>query len=80
MDSFVGFDVSLASTAICLLSDCGRVVKEASAPSEPEALTAFLQGLSENVEFVGLETPLPVGIAIQSPYCLFKPDRSSIDC
>ncbi len=55
MDLFIGFDVSLASTAICVLSDCGKVVKEASAPSEPEALTAFLQDLSGNVEVVGLE-------------------------
>ncbi|WP_372573533.1 IS110 family transposase [Ruegeria jejuensis] len=55
MDLFIGFDVSLESTAICVLSDCGKVVKEASAASEPEVLTAFLRDLSGNVEVVGLE-------------------------
>ncbi|UWQ35486.1 transposase (plasmid) [Leisingera sp. M527] len=55
MDFYIGFDVSLASTAICVLSVCGKVVKEANAASEPEALTAFLQDLAGNVEAEGLE-------------------------
>ncbi|UWQ77068.1 IS110 family transposase [Leisingera sp. M658] len=55
MDLFIGFDVSLASTAICVLSSCGKVVKEANAASEPEALTAFLHDLAGNVEAEGLE-------------------------
>ena len=55
MELFIGFDVSLASTAICVLGDRGKVVKEARAASEPEALASFLHSLSGNVVVVGLE-------------------------
>ena len=45
MNVFIGMDVSLASTAICVLGERGRIVKEAEVASEPEALVAFLRGL-----------------------------------
>jgi transposase len=55
MDHFIGLDVSLANTAICALSGQGKIVKEASVISEPEALAAFLLGLPGRVVAVGLE-------------------------
>ena len=55
MEYFIGFDVSLESTSICVLGDCGQVVKEAKAASEPEALASFLHNLSGDVVVVGLE-------------------------
>ncbi|TYB83595.1 IS110 family transposase, partial [Oceaniovalibus sp. ACAM 378] len=35
MDHFIGLDVSLASTAICVLNAHGKVAKETTASSEP---------------------------------------------
>lgn len=55
MNFFIGLDVSLASTAICVLNGYGKVVKETKVESEPEALAAFLRSLSGTVVVVGLE-------------------------
>lgn len=55
MEFYIGLDVSLASTAICVVSTQGHVVKETVAASEPEALVSVLQALSGTVVAVGLE-------------------------
>ena len=41
MGYFAGLDVSLEETTICIVDDAGRIVREARAASEPEALVAF---------------------------------------
>ena len=43
MKYFAGLDVSLEETAICVVDESGRIVKEARAASEPEALIEALQ-------------------------------------
>lgn len=48
-------DVSLASTAICVLNAHGNVTKQTTAASEPEELVAVLRALSGSVVAVGLE-------------------------
>ena len=55
MDVYIGLDVSLASTAICVVSAQGKVVKETTAPSEPEDLVRTLRALPWPVIGVGLE-------------------------
>lgn len=55
MELFIGLDVSLASTAVCVLNSHGQEVKEATVTSEPEALVEFMRGLSGKVAAVGLE-------------------------
>jgi transposase len=52
---FAGLDVSLDETAVCVVDEEGRIVREARVPSEPEALVAFLRGLGLALERVGLE-------------------------
>ena len=43
MNHYAGLDVSLEETAICVVDGTGRIVKEARAASEPEALIAALR-------------------------------------
>ena len=42
MKLFVGLDVSLEKTAICVVSEHGKIEREAQAASEPEALTRWM--------------------------------------
>ena len=55
MDIYIGLDVSLASTAVCVLSSHGKVVKEITALSEPDDLERALRSLRGTVVAVGLE-------------------------
>ena len=55
MDVFIGLDVSLASTSICVLDEKGKIVTEARVASAPEALVAFLRKLPHRIATVGLE-------------------------
>ncbi len=45
MEIFIGLDVSLASTAVCILGERGKILKEADVISEPEALVSFFKDL-----------------------------------
>jgi len=44
MRLFVGLDVSLAKTAICVISEHGKIMKEAQVASEPEELVRWIRG------------------------------------
>ena len=55
MTHYAGLDVSLEATAICVVDDTGRIVKEARAASEPEALVAALSENDVPLDRIGLE-------------------------
>jgi transposase len=55
MKYFAGLDVSLEETAISIVDETGRIVKEARSASEPDALVDALQGMGVTLERVGLE-------------------------
>ena len=52
---FIGLDVSLASTAICVLGEKGKIVTEAQVASAPESLVAFMRELPHGIAAIGLE-------------------------
>ena len=55
MTHFVGIDVSLETSSICVVDATGVVVRELVAESEPEALAAALLGTGLTFTRVGLE-------------------------
>jgi transposase len=55
VDYFAGLDVSLEETAVCVVDETGRIVREARIVSEPEALVAFFRTSGMTMERVGLE-------------------------
>jgi transposase len=55
MKYFAGLDVSLEETAICVVDETGRIVKEVRAASEPQALSAALREVDLPMERMGLE-------------------------
>lgn len=55
MDHYVGLDVSLAETSICVIDQKGSIVHEAKVPSDPVSLGTYLTGLSVKLVLIGVE-------------------------
>jgi transposase len=56
MKSYVGFDVSLAETSVCVLDASGKVRFEGRVKSRPEDLVACVREHAGDAERIGLET------------------------
>ncbi len=55
MEQYAGIDVSLEYSSICIVDAQGKVLKEAQAASEPEALIAWLVAQEVAMARIGLE-------------------------
>jgi len=49
MEHYVGLDVSLKQTAICIVDRTGKVQREGIVSSDPEAIAAFIKSYAPNV-------------------------------
>lgn len=56
MEQYVGLNVSLQQTAVCVVDQSGKVIREAMVPSYPEAIAEFVKTNTTNVVRVGLES------------------------
>src|SRR6202171_4739984 len=56
MEHYVGLDVSLKQTSICVVSETGSVVREGAVDSDPEAIAAFVRSKAPGTVRIGLET------------------------
>jgi transposase len=56
MEHYVGLDVSLKLTAICIVDRTGRTQHEGVVHSDPEAIAAFIKSRAPHVARIGLET------------------------
>ena len=56
MEHYVGLDVSLKQTAICIVDRTGAIKKEGTVPSDPEAIAAFINTHATNATRIGLES------------------------
>ena len=56
MVHYVGLDVSLKHTSICVVNQAGSVVREGVVDSDPGAIAAFVRSNAREVGRIGLET------------------------
>ena len=56
MELYVGMDVSLKDTSICVVDGSGRIVSEGTVTSEPLAIATFLKAKAVGAQRIGLET------------------------
>ena len=55
MENYVGIDVSLELSSICVVNASGVVLRETKVASEPEAIVALIKNLQLPISRVGLE-------------------------
>ncbi len=56
MERYVGMDVSLKETSICVVDGSGQIVSEGTVISEPAAIAAFIKTKAAGAKRIGLET------------------------
>ena len=57
MKHYIGLDVSLKTTQICIIDENGRIVKEKTAKTDPEDIYAAIISIENlNIEKIALET------------------------
>ena len=55
MSCFVGLDVSVETTAVCVIDDAGGIVRELSVASDPDALATSMEPFASDIQAIGLE-------------------------
>jgi transposase len=56
MEYYVGLDVSLKQTSICVVDQTGLVVREGVVDSDPEAISVYVRSKAPDAARIGLET------------------------
>jgi hypothetical protein len=55
MAHFVGLDVSVKETSVCVVDDAGKVILEQKVPTEPADIIALLTSLGVSYGRIGIE-------------------------
>ena len=55
MNHYVGIDVSLEASSVCVVDGTGKIVCEGKIMSEPDALITWLKGRKLELTRIGLE-------------------------
>ena len=56
MEHYVGLDVSLKQTSICVVNQTGSIVQEGVVDSDPEAIASFVRSRAPGTVRIGIET------------------------
>ena len=68
MEHYVGLDVSIKETSICVVDSAGRVLREVKVTSEPEAIVSCLADKTFTIARIGLEAgPYHNGCTVNWP-------------
>ncbi len=59
MERYVGMDVSLKETSICVVDGNGKIMCEGTVISEPAAIAEFVKAKAPGAERIGLGTTRP---------------------
>jgi hypothetical protein len=54
MEYYVGLDVSLKQTSICVVDRTGSVVREGVVDSDPEAISAYVRSIVDELKIHGV--------------------------
>lgn len=55
MKYYVGLDVSLNETAVCIKDQDGTIIREAMVPTEPHDIATYLKAAKLSYKHIGLE-------------------------
>jgi len=55
VEHYVGLDVSLKLTAVCIVDQSGKIEREGTVASDPEAIASFVKSHAPDVARIGLE-------------------------
>ena len=55
MAYFVGLDISVQETAVCVVDELGKVICESKVSTEPDDIAALLSKISDDYVRVGIE-------------------------
>lgn len=56
MKNYIGLDVSMKETSLCVVNESGKRIAERILPTDPKAIAAYIKGLRFPIEMVGLES------------------------
>ncbi|MEH2545187.1 transposase [Bradyrhizobium sp. AZCC 2262] len=62
MKLYVGLDVGLEETSLCIVDSEGVTVREVKVSTEPEAIRCALEGSADRLDRLGVEASSPPGI------------------
>jgi transposase len=64
MEHYVGLDVSLKLTAVCIVDRTGKIEREGVVHSDPEAIAAFIKSNAPHVARIGTRNRSNVDMAV----------------
>lgn len=56
MSHYIGLDVSMKETSVCVINESGKIIRERSLSTDPDALAAYIDELGLSVDLIGLES------------------------
>ncbi|HET9318429.1 MAG TPA: hypothetical protein VFO27_01595, partial [Bryobacteraceae bacterium] len=77
MVHFVGLDVSVKATSVCVVDDAGKVLLEQKVPTDPPDIIAILTSLGVSFGRIGIEAGPLLVFALLLVLCSERESRSS---